>query len=250
MANRDEVLDKIRKLLALAESDNPHEAALALARAQALMDRHRITEAMVGDNGQAAPSEPFEIAQAPLFEGGLVFQWRVRLAMILATPNGCFIYTQRAGKGKQVCVVGKPSQIARVRYLLEFCMAETDRLAAKEAQGNGLTYANNFRLGCVDAIALAIAEERKAVRNAMQAEATSSSALVVVQNAIALVDDEARRARDFAAQAFGGFRKSKSSGSTYDGRAREHGRQSGKNIYGAASSTKLGGGQARLGPGR
>ena len=36
------ILEKIRKLLALAESENPHEAELAMARARALMERHEL----------------------------------------------------------------------------------------------------------------------------------------------------------------------------------------------------------------
>ncbi len=38
------MLEKIKKLLRLAASDNPHEAALALQRAQELMQKHHITE--------------------------------------------------------------------------------------------------------------------------------------------------------------------------------------------------------------
>lgn len=37
------LLDRVQKLLALAESDNEHEAALALGKAQALMAEHNIT---------------------------------------------------------------------------------------------------------------------------------------------------------------------------------------------------------------
>lgn len=37
------ILDKIKKCLALAKSDNPNEAATALRQAQALMDKHGVT---------------------------------------------------------------------------------------------------------------------------------------------------------------------------------------------------------------
>ena len=36
------ILEKIRKLLALADSENPHEAELAMARARSLMERHEL----------------------------------------------------------------------------------------------------------------------------------------------------------------------------------------------------------------
>jgi len=41
--NNEKILDKLKKLLALSKSDNPHEAALALQRARKLMDTFGIT---------------------------------------------------------------------------------------------------------------------------------------------------------------------------------------------------------------
>ncbi|EBH8909780.1 DUF2786 domain-containing protein [Salmonella enterica] len=43
--NNEKLLEKLKKLLALAKSDNPHEAALALQRAQKLMHAYNITQA-------------------------------------------------------------------------------------------------------------------------------------------------------------------------------------------------------------
>ena len=43
--NNEKLLEKLKKLLALAKSDNPHEAALALQRAQKLMQAYNITQA-------------------------------------------------------------------------------------------------------------------------------------------------------------------------------------------------------------
>ena len=41
---RAQILKKIRKLLALSASANEHEAAAALAKAQALMEEHELAE--------------------------------------------------------------------------------------------------------------------------------------------------------------------------------------------------------------
>lgn len=40
----EKILEKLKKLLALAKSDNPHEAAVALQRAQKLMQAYHITQ--------------------------------------------------------------------------------------------------------------------------------------------------------------------------------------------------------------
>ncbi|BCS55168.1 DUF2786 domain-containing protein [Geobacter sp. SVR] len=45
MKNREAIIDKIRKLLRLANSSNEHEAALAAARAQELLAKHNLDEA-------------------------------------------------------------------------------------------------------------------------------------------------------------------------------------------------------------
>lgn len=42
--DRESALKRIRKCLALAESDEPHEAAAALRHARALMDKFHVTE--------------------------------------------------------------------------------------------------------------------------------------------------------------------------------------------------------------
>lgn len=47
-----QVIDKVRKLLALGQSDNEHEAALALQRAQQLLERHRLDFASLAEAEQ------------------------------------------------------------------------------------------------------------------------------------------------------------------------------------------------------
>lgn len=46
---REAILAKVRKLLALGKSSNPHEAALAMQKAQALMSEHAVTEEEIRD---------------------------------------------------------------------------------------------------------------------------------------------------------------------------------------------------------
>ena len=69
------IVDKVRKLLRLAESPNANEAALAAAKAQELIDAHNLSAALLAyDEGSAQPNEPiedFERKGAPLYrEGG------------------------------------------------------------------------------------------------------------------------------------------------------------------------------------
>lgn len=45
--NHNKALEKIKKLLRLAASDNPHEAAAAMRQARALMEKYRLEESDV-----------------------------------------------------------------------------------------------------------------------------------------------------------------------------------------------------------
>lgn len=51
--DREKVLDKIKKCMALSSSPNEHEAAAALRQAQKLMERHGVTDSELGAIGYA-----------------------------------------------------------------------------------------------------------------------------------------------------------------------------------------------------
>ena len=49
--NKSELIEKIKKLLALSDSSNPNEAAIALSRAQKLMEKYKIEQQGGKDRG-------------------------------------------------------------------------------------------------------------------------------------------------------------------------------------------------------
>ena len=53
MKTKDDILERIKKLMALSHSANPNEAAIALSQAQKLMMRNHLTvkEVMLSDIG-------------------------------------------------------------------------------------------------------------------------------------------------------------------------------------------------------
>src|SRR5574340_1108320 len=98
----EEAIAKAVKLLKLAQSDNPNEAALAAARAQEIMDRYKL-EGLSADYNSAAPAEPDEpiVAFGEPVEPKQGSEWVVRLILALARANQCRIYQRRtiAGTG-------------------------------------------------------------------------------------------------------------------------------------------------------
>lgn len=87
-ARQEQLIKRIRKLLALSRNNsNPHEAAQALSRAQALMRKHGITEldadisVIKTSSSKGAPSEAEKV---PV--------WMGRLMNVVAGAFGCHTY--------------------------------------------------------------------------------------------------------------------------------------------------------------
>ena len=61
----DKILERVKKLLALATSSNEHEAAAAMAKAQAMMAEHGLTEAKIrlSDIGHADIKSQFSVSR-------------------------------------------------------------------------------------------------------------------------------------------------------------------------------------------
>jgi hypothetical protein len=59
-----DILNKVRKLLRLAESPNANEAALAAAKAQELIDAHNLSTALLVEDGGEDVDEPIETSQS------------------------------------------------------------------------------------------------------------------------------------------------------------------------------------------
>lgn len=223
------IKDKIRKLLALAESDNEHESAQALGRAQALMEQHEICETELG----SAAIEAIEEASLG-GETGKLLAWRKWLSHAAAVHNGCSSYINKLGHRKSVMrICGRPSDIARAKHIYEECVKVVDRLAGVHCRGRGRGYAAAFRCGVVRTIKTEMREEREKLRREMQGE-VSETALVIVDT----------RASDSAGWMNDKYNLRAASRSTVDQAALADGRAKGAGAYGQASRRKMSGGQS------
>ena len=86
MDNQRKIILKIQKLLELADTSknsNLEEAASAAAKAQALMEKHRIKKAMLNEIGH--------VAWRPLEDKGNPSDWKLYLVSFLAKNNGCYV---------------------------------------------------------------------------------------------------------------------------------------------------------------
>jgi hypothetical protein len=130
--NRDQALSKIKKCVALAKSNNPHEAEAAMRQAQKLMTEHNLTET---DVSLADVMESAAPAQLNAFT-----PWEATLAHIISGAFGCehFSKTDRhltrsldlVRKREYIFVgVGAAPQVASYAYEVLSRQCARDRLA-------------------------------------------------------------------------------------------------------------------------
>lgn len=141
MAVDEKILGKIKKCLALAQSDNPNEAATALRQAQALMAQHGLTtEALLmSEIGEASCSSQTMARNKPA-------TWEASLASLVGTTFNCKILVSTmvpkavvAKNGRRVVgalnegqfiFVGPKSQVELASYTAEVLIRKCKRARA------------------------------------------------------------------------------------------------------------------------
>lgn len=185
---------KAAALLRLAQSDNPHEAALAASRAQEIIDRYKLNLAALDSAPSEEPAEEIRnFKDDPIDNGGI---WKALLAQAVANVNQCRIYTS----GGNVHIIGRPSDVALVRPFHAYLAGEIERLASRHCKGNSRTYWNNFRHGAVETIKQRLNASLAATVETVKAEALASgnaNALTIVNNSLALIEKRKQEVADW-----------------------------------------------------
>ena len=248
--NQDEAIEKAGKLLRLATSSNPHEAALAASRAQDIIDRYKLGNVTLSyDDKPGETDEPIrDFCDDPLFAGrGRIERWRWCLFLAVAKGNQCKGYSAR---GRGIAVVGRPSDVATVRYFYNWLCREVEQLAQRDGKGYGATYLNNYRLGVVDTIKQKLEAQHAETVASVKAEATATLgdatlALVRVNTAIARIEQRTAEVEDWVKTHLRLGRGS-SSRSSYNPGARAAGRAAGQSISIRRRAGSIGGGVKQI----
>lgn len=176
----DQAIERIQKLLALSKSSNPNEAALAAAKAQALLFRHNLSMATV----QAGLEDGASPYVADRFHIGGGTTWRRMLLAAIARNNFCRAVGYKGTS--EVGIVGERHNIQVVQYLYGFLVAEIRRLADRgwaehreqgEARGER-AWKRSFHYGAVQMVSQRLAAQQQANARADSA----STALVVTKS--------------------------------------------------------------------
>lgn len=249
MNGHQEAVAKVAKLLRLAKSTNPHEAALAASRAQEIMDRHKLTGSDLSQGEQVKSDEPVKHwSHDPLDTDGSA-RWKGQLGVTIAKLNQCKLYRRT---NATYCLIGRASDVQTVRYLYGWLVREIERLASENCAGCGRTYWNNFRLGAVETVSARLQASAKVTVETVKNEAASSAAggdngraLAIVEKSLATIERQRREVDDYGKTVLR-LRSRRASRSTFDPSAREAGRQAGKTIRMTQAAGSLGAGYAKL----
>ncbi len=245
MMTLQEAIAKATKLLKLSESSNPHEAALAAQRAQEILTRYDIDSAAL--NLDASKSENNE--QVEKFDGfngkpldqanKNISQWKGSLASTVSRANQCRAFQQ----GNAIGIIGRPSDVQKVRYLYDMLVREIDRLTLAHGKGMGKNWCTQFRYGVVDAIGTKLNETKAKVVADMRAENTGS-ALIRINEAIESIEARNKDVERYIASNMRMRSKTVQSRGNYG--ARQAGREAGKSININGSRGALGAGSKQI----
>lgn len=183
--DRDKIMERIRRLLAMAEdTSSPNEAAIAARRAEKLMREHQLTQVDVlvkdldGDSVEISTVDHVQTIYGPRYKSSGQPRWVGVIAVAAALMNECEADMNHVGHTRFYGVAGD-AQVAAA--IFQYLIKETSRLAGKYPGGRAEK--NAFRRGCASALQTR-AREIKAERERQFQETSSGTALVLLKQAL------------------------------------------------------------------
>lgn len=222
---REEAIEKAKKLLRLGESDNAHESAAAIARAQVLLEKFEMEVADLD------LMEDDEIANTWMDTNPngkqRLYRWRVHLVSAIARANGCEAFTA----GKHVCFVGRRQDAAAAIAIYREVAAEVERITSSYCQGLGVGTHNSFKMGMVGTITYEVHMAREELKRQMEGH--------VSERALTVVDTRAADAKKKMYEDVPNLKEMKYQGHISDRRAEAAGARAGSGVYARTSSKKI-----------
>ena len=196
--DRAKILERIRKLLAMAaDVSSPNEAAIAARRAKALMEEYNVA------HGDVLAAEMTEADFERSVHGEAFYSfpgWLSTLALGVAKYCDVrvgFVYKRdpQGFRTKSLIFSGEKSDIAVCTYLYDYLNRSIRRLA--EQHGGGRAERGAFRLGAVIAVVERL-ESMKAEETIERGQVSNAKALVLVNKKLAIIDKLYGRQRERA----------------------------------------------------
>lgn len=183
------------------KNSNLEEAASAAAKAQALMEKHRIHKAMLNQVG--------EITWRKIEDKGKAANWKLYLVSQLARNNGCScVRSEDYENDNTVSIVGEDQDQETVQQLYSYLVTELNNLCFVELityfnQNNTYPdskYTESWYLGAITTIGNKLETAKMEARNQAIKNAWSFEQRDQIHNALVTIDGKADRAKDWIAK--------------------------------------------------
>ncbi len=176
----EKIHQRIAKLLALSKSDNIHEAANALAQAQALMDKYKIEKIM---NNETSRGEVQLDDRLPCFEfNQRVPKWKWNLLWGIANVNNCKPWANRRGSPSIAYLVGFEDDVVHATAMYKYIESKIDELANRYGTVHpGRSARDSFRKGAVAEVKLRLLEQRDLTMQRLKQGAKDSKKETAIQ---------------------------------------------------------------------
>jgi hypothetical protein len=141
MSELERIKERVRKLLALSKSDNENEAALALEKANELIETYSLEEGDLKYESRAVKP--------------VTSYWRIRLAGAVAWLYGCHYYRN----GIKILFTGYPLDVFMSAEMYAYLARTVERIAKKAIRKNAKTkFRQSFKAGMAARLAARIHE--------------------------------------------------------------------------------------------
>lgn len=158
----ENIILKIKKLLALSESSNEHEAKTAMLKAQELLVKHKLSMEEVKEHKDISVTEK---------KTDITFtkaRWKGRLAYVIAENFGCYNY-YKTKRTNTIVFVGKDEDVLVCKIVLEYAIDTIDsivkRLRYKYRKYGYSTKGleNDFALGFIEGLENAFEKQKEEI---------------------------------------------------------------------------------------
>lgn len=205
---KEQVLEKVRKLLALATSSNEHEAVLAAERAHSMLVAHNLSLRDVEkDKGHTTN---FAIDDELVTDS---YPWRRQIAANVAQLYFCkyFYWPRKEGNTTYDthCFAGEDHNISVAKMMFQYLHTTVDRLAREGArkvpQKQRSPYRVSFRHAATMRLCTRIGERIQAAR----AGTAKTEAGTTLPALASMYDQVQNQLKDFLEKEVGGFQQKK-----------------------------------------
>lgn len=142
-----EIVEKVKKLLALSESPNESEAATALAKAHAMLEAHNLSMGDVIYKNVNEDAQPFLLSKNALPS------WIEILINNVAEFNYCAFLKMNTETTPSYVLIGKPINVTIASQLVDYLIQVVNRIASNRKETS-----EAFKFGMVYSILKRLAE--------------------------------------------------------------------------------------------